>query len=444
MTKITEDVACTVCGCVCDDLRLHVTDGRITRAEGACALSEPWLLGQGAPPEPPATIEGAPAAVSAAVERAAEILAGVRFPLIYGLSRSSTQGQRSAVALADLLGANIDTTASRCHAPSIMALQQVGESTCSLGEIRNRADLVIYWGSNPQKSHPRHLERYVSSPRGQHIPAGRADRTLVVVDVHETETAAEADLFLQVEPGRDFEMLWKLRALVRGVSFREPTRGATSPGICEDSPPAAPSGSATARAALEDLAERMRNCRCGVIFFGLGLTQQQLGHHNVEALLRLVTELNQYTRFHARRMRVAGDVTGADTVLCWQTGYPFSVNLSAGYPRYNPGEFSANGLLERREIDACLLVGSEGVPALSAAAQRHLEQIPTITLDYPIVPSTIAPTVRITTAVYGVHLPGTAYRMDEVPIPLRAVLPAEHPSDAEVLDAIGLAVRGRI
>ena len=48
----------------------------------------------------------------------------------------------------------------------------------------------------------------------------------------------------------------------------------------------------------------------------------------------------------------------------------------------------------------------------------------------------VAPTVRITTAVYGVHLPGTAYRMDEVPIPLRAVLPASYPSDAEVLAAI--------
>jgi formylmethanofuran dehydrogenase subunit B len=40
-------------------------------------------------------------------------------------------------------------------------------------------------------------------------------------------------------------------------------------------------------------------------------------------------------------------------------------------------------------------------------------------------------------------LPGTAYRMDDVPIPLRAVLPTEYPSDAEVLDRIRRRIAGR-
>ena len=62
--------------------------------------------------------------------------------------------------LADRLGATIDTTASLGHAPSVMAIQQAGESTCTLGEIKNRADLVIFWGSDPVETHPRHLERY--------------------------------------------------------------------------------------------------------------------------------------------------------------------------------------------------------------------------------------------------------------------------------------------
>ncbi len=156
----------------------------------------------------------------------------------------------------------------------------------------------------------------------------------------------------------------------------------------------------------------------------------------MEALLQLVRDLNGVTRFHARRMRVPGDVTGADNVLCWQTGFPFSVNLCRGYPRYNPGEYSANDMLEREEVDACLLVGSEGVADLSPAAVAHLQRIPTITLDYPVVESFLTPTIRFTTAIYGIHLPGTAYRMDEVPIPLRAFLPAHYPSDADVLNGI--------
>ena len=57
-------------------------------------------------------------------------------------------------------------------------------------------------------------------------------------------------------------------------------------------------------------------------------------------------------------------------------------------------------------------------------------------LDYPTVQASIAPTVRFTTAVYGIHRPGTAYRMDGIPIPLRDVLPADYPSDSEVLEMI--------
>ncbi len=184
----------------------------------------------------------------------------------------------------------------------------------------------------------------------------------------------------------------------------------------------------------------MKTCRSGVVLFGLGLARTNLGHLNVEALLRLVTELNAYTRFYARRMRVPGDVAGADSVLCWQTGYPFSVSLSRGYPRYSPGEYSAGDMLERGEVDACVLLGSETTGALSPAAQKHLRRIPVVALDPPAVESAPPPTVRFTTAVYGIHRSGTAYRMDEVPIPLRALLETDYASDAEILEQIGASL----
>ena len=102
-----------------------------------------------------------------------------------------------------------------------MAIQEVGESTSTLGEIRNRADLVIFWGVDPFQSHPRHWERYSVDPRGQFVPRGRRDRTVVVVDREATETSRAADLFLRMEPEQDFEALWTLRALLRGV-LKEP------------------------------------------------------------------------------------------------------------------------------------------------------------------------------------------------------------------------------
>jgi formylmethanofuran dehydrogenase subunit B len=419
MPQTFSDVACTVCGCVCDDLRLTISGGRVTQAEGACHLAEPWYASLSAPPaRPPATIDGQSVPLAKAVERASEILRASRAPLIWGLSRSSTDGQRAAVMLAEKIGATIDTTASVCHGPSIMAIQQVGESTCSLGEVRNRADLVIFWGADPVESHPRHFERYSVDPAGQFVPRGRADRHVIVIDSEETATSRLADTFVPIPRDADFELIWALRQLLRGIELPESFDCGLPHKL------------------LQRLAAQMSSCRYGAVFFGLGLAQRSVGHKNVEALLKLVEDLNDHTRFTARRLRIPGDVTGADAVLCWLTGFPFAVNLSRSYPRYNPGEYTANDMLERGEADACLLVGSEPFNDLSPRAQQALTKLPTIALDYPNITPPFAATVQITTAIYGIHAPGTAYRMDEVPIPLRQLVASNLPKDDEVLLAI--------
>lgn len=422
--EVIDNYACTVCGCVCDDLRLTVDAEQIVRAERACALAEPWLLAQQRGSAPVAEIEGRPASLAEGVARAAALLDGASYPLIYGLSRTSIEGQRAAVALAEQLGGVIDTTASVCHAPSVVAQQLVGQVTCTLGEVRNRADLVIFWGSDPARTHPRHWERYSVHPASRQLPRGRAERFVVVADTTRTQTAEAADLFLPIEPGRHFEALHSLRALVRGVPLQS---GA---------------GLGAAAATLAEMAERMRRARVGVIFFGVGLARSASGHCMVQALLQLVTDLNAHgRRWYAMRMRVQGNVVGADTVLLWQTGFPFAVNLARGFPRYNPGEFSVEGVLERQEADACLLIGSETLGWLAPSALAYLQQIPTVLLDPADAAAPLAPTVRFRVATPGIHLPGMAYRMDGVPIPLRAVLPARYPSDAAVLQALAAQLK---
>jgi formylmethanofuran dehydrogenase subunit B len=324
-----------------------------------------------------------------------------------------------------------------------MALQQVGEVTCPLGEVRSRADLVIFWGSDPARTHPRHMERYSADPVGRFVPGGRAGRFVVEVDDRETESAKLADLFIEVPAGRNWDALWTLRMLVRGIEGERGTggEGEMAEGdrggqggkktICSFSlsPPAPLSPSS----ALADLAQRMKSCRCGIVFFGGGVTRERLAHRTIEALLQLVTDLNEHTRFCARRMRRYGDVAGADSVLAWQTGYPFGVNLARGFPRYNPGEFTGPEMLARGEVDVCVIVGGETAADLPNAALARLRHIPVILLDPPGQLPVTPPAVRFTTAVYGVHRPGTAYRMDEVPVPLRVILPTDYPSDGEVL-----------
>ena len=417
--RVVENFACTGCGCVCDDLRLTVRAGRIVRAERACEIAEPWLLGQNDRPQSAAECDGQSLALEDALEKSVEILRSASYPLIYGLARSNTAGQRAAVSLAERLGAVIDTTASLCHAPSVMAQQQVGKVTCTLGEVRNRADMVIFWGSDPLTTHPRHWERYSVDARGRYVPGGRGDRFVVVADTQRTASAAAADLFVPIESGRHFDALHALRALSLGAIVR----------------PAASYGAPAAL--LGELAERMNRARSGTIFFGVDLARGEAGHCNVQALLQLAADLNAWgRRWCAMRMRVQGNVVGADTVLTWQTGYPFAVNMARGYPRYNPGEFSVHGVLERREVDACLLVGSETLGWLPPAALEHLRQIPLIVLDPPERESPITPSLRFRIATPGVYSSGTAYRMDSVPVRLTAALPASYPTDEEILTRI--------
>ena len=47
-----------------------------------------------------------------------------------------------------------------------MGIQESGISGSTAGEVTNRADLVVYWGTNPMDSMPRHLSRYAVYPRG--------------------------------------------------------------------------------------------------------------------------------------------------------------------------------------------------------------------------------------------------------------------------------------
>ncbi len=136
MQNIETHVACPGCGCLCDDISLTFEAQRIVGFEPQCAMGERWFRHHSDVTQPVAERDGAATDYDTAVRHAIALLEQADYPLIYGLSRSSSPGQRAAVALADRIGAVIDTTASMCHGPSIMALQEVGEVTCTLVHAR--------------------------------------------------------------------------------------------------------------------------------------------------------------------------------------------------------------------------------------------------------------------------------------------------------------------
>jgi formylmethanofuran dehydrogenase subunit B len=302
-----------------------------------------------------------------------------------------------------------------------------GKVSCTLGEIKNRADLIIYWGGNPAECHPRHFTKYTIMQKGRYVPNGRKDRTMILVDIRPTQSAKAADLFLQIRPGKDFEMITTLRAIIKDQPF--------------DREAAAQTGLSVEQ--LQDLASRMKKARFGVIFFGMGLSMTRGKHMNSAALLTLAAEMNAFTKFVTMPMRGHGNVTGADVVMRWTTGYPFGVNLCRGYPRFNPGEYSTVDLLLRGDNDAALILGADPGATMPQPAIDHLARIPTIVLDPKVTHTSRIARVHITTAATGISAPGTVYRMDEIPLPLKPPLKSPYPSDEEVLRRIKQAVARR-
>ncbi len=302
-----------------------------------------------------------------------------------------------------------------------------GKVSCTLGEVKNRADLIIYWGGNPAECHPRHFTKYTLMQKGKFVPNGRKGRTMILVDIRETPSAKAADIFLQIRPSKDFEVLTTLLALVKGQ--RVDPEIVMETGLTVDQ--------------LQDFADRMKRARFGVLFFGMGLSMTRGKHMNSAAILTLAAELNAFTKFVTMPMRGHGNVTGSDMVMRWTTSYPFGINLSRGYPRFNPGEYSTVDVLIRGDNDAALILGADPGATMPQPAIDHLSRIPTIVLDPKVTHTSRLARVHITTAATGISAPGTVYRMDEVPLPLRPALRSPYPTDEEVLRRILHAVAKR-
>ncbi|MEM2130305.1 MAG: formylmethanofuran dehydrogenase subunit B [Candidatus Bathyarchaeia archaeon] len=466
---VFSNIICPVCGCCCDDIEVTVENNVIVKVKNACAMgaskfenynkhrnTTPMIRKNG-------RLEKVP--LSEAIKRSAEILAASKLPLLYGWSCTSCESIKVGIELAEELGGIIDNTSTICHGPSTIAIQEVGLVGATLGQIRHRADLIIYWGSNPWSAHPRHMERYTALSEGRFqksvwnklwkrfsvesikkkfmriseitrkhqestilskektIEAQKIlseDRKVVVVDVRKTRSADVADYFIQVEPGKDYEVLQALRALIRDDELDVDEVGGVN--VAE----------------LEELADILLNCKLGVIFFGLGLTMSEGKHRNVEAAIKLTQDLNKRTKFLIMPMRGHFNVTGADTVFTWQTGYPYAVDFSQGYPRYNPGETSAVDVLRREDCDTALVVAADPVSSFPKESVNNLINHPLIVIDPCLSPTASMADVVIPSAFVGIEAEGTTYRMDHVPLPLRKIVepPENCLSDEAILKQI--------
>ena len=160
-----------VCGSFCDDIEITVENNGITEVKNACAMGAAKFLNYAthriAKPLVRKNGELVEVSLEDAVDQAVKILTDAVYPILYGWSNTSCEAIRVGIELAEEVGGVIDNTSTVCHGPSILSVQDVGIASCTLGQLRHRADLMFYWASNPWSSHPRHIERYTMFSEGR-------------------------------------------------------------------------------------------------------------------------------------------------------------------------------------------------------------------------------------------------------------------------------------
>ena len=408
-----EHVTCLGCGCGCDDLTVTVSNDRITEVTPACPLGRAWF-GDGQVPGQVIS-DGQPLALDLTIERLAKALVEARGRcLVYLGPDLTSQAQRAALSVADLLGATVDSGTSDTAANGLITAQRRGRASATLGEVRNRGDVFLFWGVDPRERYPRFLSRYSVEPVGTQVPDGRRGRHVIAVSIGADKALEAADARIELPPDQEIAALSLIRAAVQGNSVRATTETAQAAGV---------------------IAEKLMSARYAVLVHDAEPTALARNPLRAEALIALAQALNGPTRAALVSLRAGGNRVGGEAVLTWQTGYPFAVDFTLGYPRYGPERRGTAGM-ESDRYQAVLLLGSlpENSPTLASLSRRRPAVIG------PRASQASFPTsIAIDTGVAGIHDAGTAYRMDEIPLALRSCLAGPRAA-ADVLQQLSRAI----
>jgi formylmethanofuran dehydrogenase subunit B len=407
-------VPCPFCSLLCDDLVLEGAD-RLRVVENGCPRA---VQGFGRPALDTAPrIAGRPVDWDAAYARAATLLRDALQPLFAGLG-TDVDGMRAVLALAEETGGIVDHLHGAAMSCNAKTVQGHGWMTTTLAEIRNRADVLVFVGTDAVRNHPRFFERVVW-PAQSMFGLSNEGRSVVYLGAGldtkpGVSPAGRKPEHLRCERERLCETVLALRALLAGRAIKVKTVAGVK------------------TQALAALAERLRAARYGVILWAAGDLDPAQADLTVEAIVDLVRDLNETTR--AAGFPLGGNDGGitAQSVTSWQSGFPPPMSYGPGFPVHDARRYATRRLLDARAID-CLF----WISALSPTPPPEGPAVPTVVLGLEGSPMGREPEVFLPVATPGVDHPGQMLRMDSVvSLPLRRLREPVLPSVAEALAAI--------
>ena len=399
-----KNVICPVCGASCDDIQVEVGPGTLT-TKNACRMGNAKfqeVVSEHRIREPLVKDNGSlrKAQWDEAILRAAKILVEAKRPLLFMGSETSCEAMEVGLHMGEFLGGAVDSNSTVCHGPTAMGIQEAGRVGSTAGQGKLRSTLAVYWGTNPLESMPRHMSRYSIYPRGLWTRRGRFDRTVICVDPRRSVTAENADLHIQLKPNTDYELLSALLTLLHGKRPHPSVERVTGVPI----------------EMMEEMLKMMKSCNFGAIYVGLGIASSYGKHRNAEIAFNLVKELNNHTKFVIGALRGHCNVAGFNQIASYMYGFPFGLDFSRGFPRYNPGEYTAVDLLREKDVDAAFILSADLVSHFPADCAKYLAEIPVVCIDIAPCPTTLVSDVVLPGVIDAMECDGTFYRLDDVPV----------------------------
>ncbi|WP_341886714.1 formylmethanofuran dehydrogenase [Variovorax sp. YR752] len=399
---------CPFCPLACDHLGVSTAaDGGLMLQGSNCERAARGLAACASASAAPC-IDGQPASLDAAIAAAAERLGASRQPLFAGLG-SDVAGARALYPLACATGAIVDSAGSDALMHGLRAMQDRGQFTTTLAEVRTRADLIVFVGGLPTSVAPLIGERLGIGD------AQVAQRHVVVIGPEAGDEAvlaawAGAGVSTEAIPlhGDLFDTVALLDALV-----------ARRPAVANLAVPAA----------LRALADRLHAARYGVLV-GAPPRLPAQGALLIEAVHRIVGELNRKTRAAALWIGGGNGVATANQVFAWLSGVPMRSRAGPRGLEHEPLRFGTTRLLAQGAVDALLWVAS-----FDAESAPPGTPLPTIVLGHPALASRCNKpgTVFIPVTTPGIGSAGHVFRTDgTVLMPLHAVRKDSLPTVAEV------------
>ena len=404
-----EDVTCTYCGLLCDDLLVRTDGMTVTPLRNACAKATAAYADSSA--RVTASIAGQPAALEQAIAIAVNLLRKARQPLVAGLG-ADLEGLRAAFALAEHCGAIVDHLHGSALRQNLKVLQSRGWQTTTLSELRNRADLVVLVGVNVNVNYQNLIPRFLS-PTAALQAERRRVRRLIYLGPAKGAPSACGELPLDTLPCDTDALPTLLRALQSALAGG-----------------AAVSGPAKRRKLLVELAAKIKAAAYPVFVWAAGQLDPAHADLTISAVCDIVASLNRTQR--AAGLNLGGDDGGQTAVSAatWLTGFPLSVSYAGNTLDYAPERWSADALLRDQTVDLCLWISafSPRLPPVAANA------IPTIVLGPPgMTPAKNS--VYIPVGTPGVDHAGQLIRTDAVvSLPLRQLRHSGLPTVADVLE----------